>query len=72
MVMMIKGELAWGSTVHAWMVAAGMPADNSAAPKGSACRLAPVQLRRSARASKGDALACTPLSPTFCDKTKHK
>ena len=47
------------------MVSLVMPDESIALPKASSSSLAPIQFRRSARASKGDADACTPLSPTL-------
>jgi len=56
--------LTCGSTDHALIVSIGMPAARRADPKGSEAQSAPSQFIRSARASNGDADACTPLSPT--------
>ena len=53
---------ACGSLVQDMIVSLGMPEPSIAAPNGSSSSLAPIQLSRSAIASKGLALACTPAS----------
>ena len=47
------------------IVAFGMPLAIIALPNASVSSVAPSQFRRSAIASKGEAEACTPLSPTL-------
>eukprot|EP00966_Prymnesium_polylepis_P050570 1170579-Prymnesium_polylepis.1 len=47
------------------IVSFGIPDASIALPNASSSSCRPFQLRRSARASKGLALACTPLSPTL-------
>mmetsp|Transcript_18403 Transcript_18403/g.30517 ORF Transcript_18403/g.30517 Transcript_18403/m.30517 type:complete len:205 (+) Transcript_18403:1911-2525(+) len=54
-----------GSLVQSIMVLLGMPAACRALPNSSLGSLAPTQFIRSASASNGEALACTPLSPTL-------
>eukprot|EP00966_Prymnesium_polylepis_P158616 3666404-Prymnesium_polylepis.1 len=52
-----------GSDDHFLIVASGTPAASSALPNGSSAIVPASQLVRSARPSKGDADACTALSP---------
>jgi len=54
-----------GSTDQALILCDDSPAPSTILPKLSLSILMPSQLFRSASASKGDADACMPLSPTF-------
>mmetsp|Transcript_63023 Transcript_63023/g.104057 ORF Transcript_63023/g.104057 Transcript_63023/m.104057 type:complete len:201 (+) Transcript_63023:1020-1622(+) len=61
-----------GSLDHSTMVSLGMPASSRALPNPSDSMSAPTQFILSNKPSNGDALACTPLSPTLGSESRPR